>query len=676
VKKMEEIIKELSNLRQKIRYHNHRYYVLDDPEISDAEYDRIFQRMLELEHQYPELVTPDSPSQRVGAEPLEAFTQVTHRQPMLSLENGFGEQDIRDFDARLKRFLGEDLHMEYTVEPKIDGVAVELIYEGGVLSIASTRGDGYVGEDITSNIKTILSVPLTLFPITGEVRIPELLEVRGEVYMEMKAFQDLNEKRLAQGLSVFANPRNAAAGSLRQLDPKITAKRPLDMFCYGIGELRGQSFKTQKELMDALQMLGLRVNRPHIRACHSLKDVISYCHQLEETRSQFPYEIDGAVIKVNQLDLQARLGQKSRSPRWAMAYKFKPTQETTRIIKIDVQVGRTGALTPVAHLEPVEVGGVTVTRATLHNQEEIEKKDIREMDTVIVQRAGDVIPEVVKPITSKRTGIEKRYMMPTRCPVCGAKVLKKEGEVVLRCPNPDCPAQLKASLKHFISKGGMDIDGLGDKIVAQLIERGMVKEAADLYELDFENLLQLDKIAEKSSNNLLGAIEKSKKTTLSKFIYALGIRHVGEHVAEVLAEHFSTFERLQKADEDELLSIHEIGPQIAESIVSYFADESNQRNIQRLLDAGIHFASTPAADRTSLKGKSFVITGTLDAMTRSEAKGLIQRKGGRVASTVSQKTDYLVVGASPGSKLRMAQDLGVSTLDEDEFLKLLGEGNG
>jgi DNA ligase (NAD+) len=673
---MEEIIKELSNLRQKIRYHNHRYYVLDDPEISDAEYDRIFQRMLELEHQYPELVTPDSPSQRVGAEPLEAFTQVTHRQPMLSLENGFGEQDIRDFDARLKRFLGEDLHMEYTVEPKIDGVAVELIYEGGVLSIASTRGDGYVGEDITSNIKTILSVPLTLFPITGEVRIPELLEVRGEVYMEMKAFQDLNEKRLAQGLSVFANPRNAAAGSLRQLDPKITAKRPLDMFCYGIGELRGQSFKTQKELMDALQMLGLRVNRPHIRACHSLKDVISYCHQLEETRSQFPYEIDGAVIKVNQLDLQARLGQKSRSPRWAMAYKFKPTQETTRIIKIDVQVGRTGALTPVAHLEPVEVGGVTVTRATLHNQEEIEKKDIREMDTVIVQRAGDVIPEVVKPITSKRTGIEKRYMMPTRCPVCGAKVLKKEGEVVLRCPNPDCPAQLKASLKHFISKGGMDIDGLGDKIVAQLIERGMVKEAADLYELDFENLLQLDKIAEKSSNNLLGAIEKSKKTTLSKFIYALGIRHVGEHVAEVLAEHFSTFERLQKADEDELLSIHEIGPQIAESIVSYFADESNQRNIQRLLDAGIHFASTPAADRTSLKGKSFVITGTLDAMTRSEAKGLIQRKGGRVASTVSQKTDYLVVGASPGSKLRMAQDLGVSTLDEDEFLKLLGEGNG
>ncbi len=673
---MKEIIKELNDLREKIRYHNHRYYVLDDPEISDAEYDKIFQRMLELERQYPEHVTPDSPSQRVGAEPLEAFTQVTHRLPMLSLENAFDEKDIREFDARLKRFLGEDPHMEYTVEPKIDGVAVELIYEGGVLTIASTRGDGYVGEDITSNIKTILSVPLTLFPITEQVAIPELLEVRGEVYMEVKAFEELNEKRLAQGVSVFANPRNAAAGSLRQLDPRITVKRPLDMFCYGIGELRGQNFETQMELMIALQMLGLRVNRPHIRACHSLKEVIGYCYQLEEKRSQFPYEIDGAVIKVNQLDLQVRLGQKSRSPRWAIAYKFKPTQETTRIIKIDVQVGRTGALTPVAHLEPVEVGGVTVTRATLHNQEEIEKKDIREMDTVIVQRAGDVIPEVVKPITGKRTGIEKRYIMPNRCPVCGAQVLKKEGEVVLRCPNPDCPAQVKASLKHFISRGGMDIDGLGDKIIAQLIERGMVKEAADLYELDLENLLQLDKIAEKSAHNLLSAIEKSKKAALSKFIYALGIRHVGEHVAELLAAHFESLGRLQKAREEELLSIDEIGPQIAESVVSYFADESNQRNLQRLLGAGIHFERAPAVDRTSLKGKSFVITGTLNAMKRSEAKGLIQGKGGSVASTVSQKTDYLVVGEPPGSKLQKAQDLGVTTLDEDEFLALLGEENG
>jgi DNA ligase (NAD+) len=673
---MKDIIKELEDLRERIRYHNHRYYVLDDPEISDAEYDRIFKRLLELERQHPDLVTSDSPTQRVGAEPLDAFAQVTHRRPMLSLENGFDEQDIRDFDARLKRFLGEASHVEYTVEPKIDGVAVELIYERGVLAVASTRGDGYVGEDITSNIKTILSVPLSLFPITGEVTIPELLEVRGEVYMEVKAFEKLNQKRLEEGLSVFANPRNAAAGSLRQLDPRITVKRPLDMFCYGIGELRGQSFKTQMELMIALQMLGLRVNRPHIWACQSFEEVIGYCHQLEEERPQFPYEIDGAVIKVNRLDLQARLGQKSRTPRWAIAYKFKPTQETTRILKIDVQVGRTGALTPVAHLDPVEVGGVTVTRATLHNQEEIEKKDIREMDMVIVQRAGDVIPEVVKPIAAKRTGIEKRYEMPTHCPICGAQVLKKKGEVVLRCPNPDCPAQVKASLKHFISKGGMDIDGLGDKILAQLIERGMVKEAADLYDLDFEKLIQLDKIAEKSANNLLNAIEKSKKTTFSRFIYALGIRHVGEHVAEVLAEHYTSLERLQKAHEDDLLSIHEIGPQIAESVVSYFADESNRKNIQRLTEAGMHFESVPAADRTSLKGKSFVITGTLHTMTRGEAKGQIQMKGGRVGSTVSKKTDYLVVGKSPGSKFQKAQNLGVTTLDEDEFLKLFGEGNG
>ena len=673
---MQEIIKELNDLREKIRYHNHRYYVLDDPEISDAEYDRLFQRMLELERQYPDLVTPDSPSQRVGAEPLEAFAQVTHRQPMLSLENGFDEKDIRDFDARLKRFLGEDPPTEYTVEPKIDGVAVEMIYEGGALSVASTRGDGFVGEDITSNIKTILSVPLTLFPVTEKVTIPELLAVRGEVYMEVKAFEELNGERLAQGLSAFANPRNAAAGSLRQLDPRITVKRPLDIFCYGVGELRGQIFQTQMELMIALQMLGLRVNRPHIKVCRKLKEVMDYCRQLEEKRHQFPYEIDGAVIKVNQLDLQARLGQKSRSPRWAIAYKFKPTQETTKIIKIDVQVGRTGALTPVAHLEPVEVGGVTVTRATLHNQEEIEKKDVREMDTVIVQRAGDVIPEVVKPIISKRTGIEKRYMMPKRCPVCGAQVMKKEGEVVLRCPNPDCPAQVKESLKHFISKGGMDIDGLGDKIIAQLIDRGMVKEAADLYELDSENLLQLDKIAEKSANNLLRAIETSKRVRLSKFIYALGIRHVGEHVAEVLAEHFGSIERFQKAQEEELLSIDEVGPQIAESVVSYFADRSNQKNMERLFGAGVHFEGVPEVGITPLKGKSFVITGSLKAMKRSEAKERIQRRGGRVASSVSQSTDYLVFGDSPGSKLQKAQDLGITTLDEHEFLKLLGEGNG
>jgi len=673
---MKDIIKELEELRQKIKYHNQRYYVLDDPEISDAEYDRLFQRLLDLEKRNPHLITPDSPSQRVGAEPQESFTQVTHRQPMLSLENGFNETDIRDFDARLKRFIGKDYQSDYTVEPKMDGVAVEVVYERGTLTVASTRGDGYIGENITSNIKTILTVPLTLFQIKDGLPIPELLEVRGEVYMEVEAFRELNRERIAKDLPPFANPRNAAAGSLRQLNPRVTAKRPLNIFCYGIGELRGQSFKTQMELMIALQQWGFRVNRPHIKECHNLEKVVEYCQYLEENRSQFPYEIDGAVIKVNDLALQTRLGQKSRSPRWALAYKFKPTQETTKILKIVVQVGRTGALTPVAHLEPVDIGGVTVRRATLHNQEEIEKKDIRELDTVVVQRAGDVIPEVVKAIESKRSGLEKRYTMPSHCPICGTKVGKKEGEVVIRCPNPNCPAQVKESLKHFVSKGAMNIDGLGDKITAQLMEKGMVKDAADLYELSLENLLQLDKIADKSANNLLKSIEESKRTKLSKFIYALGIRHVGEHIAQLLAKHVGSIERLQKANEDELISMNEIGPQIAESVVSYFEDESNNRLIQRLLKAGIYLESDSIEQVTPISGKSFVITGTLHSMNRSEAKDLITRRGGMLASSLSHSTDYLVVGESPGSKLQKAKDLDVRILMEDEFFELLGEDRG
>ena len=665
--------KELNDLREQIRYHNHQYYVLDDPQISDAAYDRLFQRLLELEREHPEWVTPDSPTQRIGDKPLKSFTQVRHRRPMLSLENGFSEEDIRDFDARTKRFLGEDTPLQYTVEPKIDGVAVELVYEDGKLSVASTRGDGDVGEDVTANIKTLLSVPLVLRPLTQDIPIPELIEVRGEVYMEIEAFKALNIQRADKGLPGFANPRNAAAGSLRQLDPRITATRPLDMFCYGIGETRGLSLETHLEWMVAIQQMGLRVNRPHVRACRDPMEVVDYCHQLEEQRDQFPYEIDGAVIKVNRLALQDRLGQKSRSPRWAMAYKFKATQETTRIIKIDVQVGRTGALTPVAHLEPVEIAGVTVSRATLHNQEEVEKKDIREGDTVLVQRAGDVIPEVVKPITSMRTGREKPFVMPTQCPACGSQVFQREGEVVLRCPNPDCPAQIKESLKHFVSKGGMDVDGLGDKIVSQLMDKGRVREAADLYDLRFEDLMGLDKFAEKSAQNLLAAIEQSKTTTLPRFIYALGIRHVGEHVAERLAEEYESLESLQQAEEETLKAIDEIGPQIAESVVSFFSDESNQNLIRRLLKAGVHFHGLSPVSDTPLKGKSFVITGILRSMKRSEAKERIVRKGGKVGSSVTRGTDYLVVGESPGSKLQKARDLRVSILQEEAFLRLLAE---
>ncbi|MBN1833186.1 MAG: NAD-dependent DNA ligase LigA [Deltaproteobacteria bacterium] len=665
--------KELNDLREQIRYHNHRYYVLDDPQISDTAYDRLFRRLLELEREHPEWVTPDSPTQRVGDKPLKSFTQVRHRRPMLSLENGFNEKDIRDFDARTKKFLGGDTAPQYVVEPKIDGVAVELVYEGGKLSVASTRGDGDVGEDVTANIKTLLSVPLVLRPLTQDIPIPELMEVRGEVYMETEAFESLNTQRANKGLPGFANPRNAAAGSLRQLDPRITATRPLDMFCYGLGEIRGLNCETHLECMLAIQQMGLRVNRPHIKACQNLMEVVDYCQQLEEKRDQFSFEIDGAVIKVNQLALQSRLGQKSRSPRWAMAYKFKATQETTRIIKIDIQVGRTGALTPVAHLEPIEIAGVTVSRATLFNQEEIEKKDIREGDTVIVQRAGDVIPEVVKPITSMRTGRESPFVMPTQCPACGSQVFRKEGEVVLRCLNPECPAQIKESLKHFVSKGGMDIDGLGDKMVAQLMDKGLVREAADLYDLRFEDLIGLDKIAEKSAQNLLAAIEQSKTTTFSRFIYALGIRHVGEHVAERLSEELKSLESLQHADEDTLKAIDEIGPQIAESVVSYFADKSNQDHILRLLKAGVHFQDLSPVNDTPFQGKSFVITGTLQSMKRSEAKQRIVRKGGKVGSSVTQGTDYLVVGESPGSKLQKARDLGVDILEEEVFLRLLAE---
>jgi DNA ligase (NAD+) len=676
----EEIIKEINNLRERIRYHNYRYHVLDDPEISDAGYDRLFKRLLTLEKAHPHLMTPDSPTQRVGAEPQDAFTQIPHGKPMLSLENAFDEKGIMDFDSRLKRFLGEDVLFNYAVEPKIDGLAVEMVYERGNLTMASTRGDGYVGENITLNIKTILTVPLTLLNLREGRPVPELLEVRGEVYMEEEAFKTLNKERAKKGQPLFANPRNAAAGSMRQLDPRITARRPLNVFCYGIGELSDPSFGTHMELMGALQDWGLRINRPHLRLCQNPREVTVYCHELEENRANFPYEIDGAVIKVNQLALRTRLGEKSRSPRWALAYKFKPSQEITKVLKIQVQVGRTGALTPVAQLEAVEIGGVTVRRATLHNDEEIEKKDIREGDMVLVQRAGDVIPEVVKSIPSSRRGEEKRFVMPTHCPVCETAVVKRGHEKISECPNPNCPGRVKESLKHFISKGAMNIEGLGERILIQLLEKGLVKEPSDLYGLRLEALLKLDKIAEKSADNILNAIERSKKTTLSKFIYALGIRHVGVHIAELLSNHFGSIENLQRARKEDLMfderrgtGIKGIGHEIGESVVAFFKEASNQRLLGRLFDAGIIFEETPPAASSSMEGKAFVITGTLHAMTRSEARERILSKGGKVASSVSRNTDFLVVGESPGSKLQKAKELGVTILQEDAFLGLLGE---
>ena len=667
---MTPVEKEIEALRETIQYHNHRYYVLDDPEISDAEYDRLLRRLFDLEQQHPELATSDSPTQKVGAGPSETFSEVSHRIPMLSLENSFSDQDIRDFEARIKRFLRDESPIQYTVEPKIDGLAVELVYEKGALKVASTRGDGFVGENVTANIKTILDIPLTLTKKKDAQPFPDLLEVRGEVYMELEPFRKLNRDRVDKGLPPFANPRNAAAGSLRQLDSRVTAKRPLNMFCYGVGTMEAPPCETHYERLLQLQEWGLRVNRPYIHVCDDLLKVIETCHHLEAIRARFPYEIDGAVIKVNRLALQTRLGEKSRSPRWCIAYKFKASQETTVLIKIDVQVGRTGALTPVAHLEPVEVAGVLVRRATLHNQEEIEKKDIREGDRVIVQRAGDVIPEVVKSIRSMRNGQEKKFIMPTRCPVCGSEVVKKEGEVVLRCPNPNCPAQVKGSFRHFVSKGAMNIDGLGEKILIQLIEKDLIHEEADLYALTLDDLLKLDKIKEKSAGNLLAAIEKSKKATLARFIYALGIRHVGEYIAVTLAGHFGGIDRLAHATEAELLAIDGIGPQIAESVITFFEDPRNKDRLIRLMQAGIELEAPGQEMVSPVADKTFVITGTLSSLKRAEAKEIITRQGGRVASSVGSGVDYLVVGASPGSKLAKARDLGIPILDEDTFLKL------
>ena len=670
---MENIRKEINALKEKIEYHNQRYYVLDDPEISDGDYDKLFQRLLELEKQHPELDFPDSPTRKVGGGPKGGFLPVAHGSPMLSLENCFDDQQILDFDKRVKKFLGDDAPVSYTVEPKIDGLAVELIYEKGVLIVASTRGDGRVGENVTRNIKTILNVPLKLTAGKKSLPIPDLLEVRGEVYMDMAAFEILNRKRTANNEPLFANPRNAAAGSLRQLDSRITAKRPLDIFCYGIGNAQTLPFETHWDLMISLQHWGLRVNRPHIQICDTLDEVVAGCHRLEEIRGQFPYEIDGAVIKVNRLELQSRLGMKSRSPRWAMAYKFAPSQETTTVLGIHVQVGRTGALTPVAHLEPVELGGVLVSRATLHNQEEIDRKDVRVGDRVIVQRAGDVIPEVVKTISSKRTGNETKFVMPEACPICGSGIEKKPGEVVVRCFNVNCPAQVRGSLRHFVSKGGMKIDGLGDKLVFKLMNEGLVKDESDLYTLTRTDLLGLKNIKEKSATNLLESIESSKTPTLASFIYALGIRHVGEFTAALLSDHFGNIKALAEADQETLSAIDGIGPQTAESVVSYFADPQTEALIDRLLTAGVKpIPSTSKSPDSPVAGKTFVLTGSLSTIKRSEAKDIITQKGGKVGASISRNTDYLVVGEAPGSKLRKAVELGIPTLDEEQFLTLLG----
>ncbi len=662
----QQAAKEIEELREQINYHNYRYYVLDSPVISDQEYDRLMRRLQELEQLYPDLVTPDSPTQKVGAPPRAEFGTVRHSVPMLSLQNAFSDDEIVDFDRRVKRLLKMD-KVEYVAEPKIDGLGVEVVYRDGIYVQGSTRGDGYVGEDVTENLRTIRSLPLRL--LKTKLPIPSLLEARGEVYMSKKDFAELNRRREREGEPLFANPRNAAAGSVRQLDPSVTASRKLSIFLYAIGRVEGVEFSKHSEILEAFKGWGLRVN-PEIRLCPTIEKAIEYHKTLEARRKDLDYEIDGVVLKVNRLDLQRRLGEISRSPRWAIAYKFEPEQATTVIKDIIVQVGRTGALTPVAVMEPVHIGGVEVKRATLHNQDEIDRKDVRIGDTVIVQRAGDVIPEVVAVVKEKRTGKERKFRIPDKCPVCGADVYKDPDEAVSRCTNISCPARIKQSIKHFASKGAMDIEGLGSKLVDQLVDRGLVHTVADIYRLEKSDLVKLERLADKSAQNIIDAIERSKQTTLPRFIYALGIRHVGEHVARVLAENFDSIDAIQQASLEELTSIREIGPTVAQSIYTFFREKQNQKVIKDLLASGISLAH-PRRRAAKLDGKVFVFTGALKDFKRSEAKKIVEDLGGKVASSVSRKVDYVVVGEDPGSKLEEARRLGIETIDEETFKKII-----
>lgn len=656
----------LEDLRRQIRHHDYRYHVLDDPEISDAAYDRLFRELQQLEAAHPDWVAPDSPTQRVGGQPREGLATVEHAVPMLSLDNAANREEVAAFDARVRRFLGGDEPIGYCSEPKYDGIAVELHYEDGELLQGSTRGDGRVGEDITHNLRTVSTIPLRL-----RREAPELLEVRGEVFMRLDGFAELNQKRVAEGAEPFANPRNASAGTLRQLDPAVAAARPLDIFVYGVG--RGAEplgVASHRELLDALRDLGLKVNE-RLATSRGIEGAISFHERLEKERDSLPYEVDGTVVKVDSFSLREELGELDRSPRWAIAYKFPPRQETTLVREIRAYVGRTGTLTPVAVLEPVRISGVTVVHASLHNQDEVERLDVRVGDSVFVERAGDVIPKIVKVVKEGRAPGAQRYRLPETCPVCGSATLRLEGEVAVRCPNLECPAQVKERLRHFASRGGLDIDGLGAKLIDQLVEAGHVRKPSDIFELDRERLVALERMGEKSSENLLASIERARDASLARLIIALGIRHVGGRNAQVLAQRFRTVEALLAASREELETTDEIGPIIAESVHGFLADRANRREIERLLEQlKIRAPEAPRAPRATLTGKSFVLTGTLSD-PRPKVQRAIEAAGGKVTGSVSRTTDYLVAGEAAGSKRERAAELGVAIIEEAELRRLL-----
>lgn len=659
----------IDNLRSELNDHNYRYYVLDDPVISDAEYDRLLRELQSLEDTHPELITDDSPTQRVGALPLEGFGNIEHRIPMQSLANAMDSDELLAFHDRLIRRLGKEQAIEYIAEPKLDGLAVELVYENGQFVNGSTRGDGTTGEDITQNLKTIRAIPLALRVETQSA--PALLEVRGEVFISKDDFKKLNKQQEENDKPVFANPRNAAAGSLRQLDSGITATRPLSIFCYQAGVVEGTTFETHSEFLAALQNWGFPVN-PEIKILNGIEEAITFHSNLKSHRNSLPYEIDGSVIKVNNYALREELGVRSRSPRWAIAGKFKAQQETTVIEDIVLSVGRTGAVTPVAKLQPVKVGGVVVSNVTLHNQDEIDRKDIRVGDTVLIQRAGDVIPQVVKVIKEKRPSNTSPFKMTNTCPECDHDVYRPEDEVVARCQNLSCPAQVKRRIEHFVSKNAMDIDGVGEKLIDQLVEKNLVKSVDDLYRLTLDQLSELERMAEKSAKNTISAIDNSKSTTFHRFVHALGIRNVGEHVAKVLEKSFTgNIEIFMKTNAEVLEDIDEVGPIVAETIVKFWADETNINIVNNCFKLGISLELVKNETEQIFMGKTFVFTGSLQSITRKEGKEIVEARGGRAAGSVSAKTDCIVAGENTGSKLKKAEKLGIPVLTESEFMDLI-----